>query len=158
MPPWLRIAKSYIGLREIPGKFHNPTILDWLKRFALNIGKWGKGRDETPWCAVFVSQCLESAGYQSTRDARAVSYATYGKPSRFKEGAIVVIRRKRKDGKNTTGSNRGGYHVFFLTDLKKHFICGVGGNQRNQVSETCYSKKNYEIVAVREPILAVPSR
>ena len=154
MAPWMTIARSYIGLKEIPGKLHNPTILGWLKRFALNIGKWGQSRDETPWCAVFVIQCLESAGYRSTRDARAVSYATYGRPSKFEVGAIVVIRRRKKKGKNITGSNRGGYHVFFFAENKKHFICGVGGNQKNQVSRTCYSKKNYEVIAVRMPVEA----
>lgn len=150
-PPWLTIARVYTGMKEIPGRLHNPTIVGWLKRFALNIGKWGKGRDETPWCAVFVSHCLESAGYRSTRDARAVSYATFGKPSKFEVGAIVVIRRRKKDGKNVTGSNRGGYHVGFYEKMNKRFIWIRGGNQRNRVSLAAYSKANYEIVAVRWP-------
>ena len=149
--PWLTIAKSYIGIKEVKGKLHNPTIVGWLKRFALNIGRWGKNRDETPWCAVFVSHCLEAAGYASTRNARAVSYATYGKPSKFVPGAIVVLRRKRKDGPNTTGSNRGGYHVAFLIELRKHYFKVVGGNQRNSVSIASYSRANYECVAIRWP-------
>ena len=148
-PPWLTVAKSYVGLKEIPGKLHNPTILGWLKRFAANIGNWGKGRDETPWCAVFVSHCLEAAGFESTRDARAISYRTYGKPAKFVPGAIVVIRRKR--GKNITGSNRGGFHVGFFHKMNKNYIWLVGGNQRNSVSIAAYSKKNYEIIAVRMP-------
>lgn len=151
MPPWLTIAKSYVGLKEIPGKLHNPTILGWLKSYALNIGPWGKGRDETPWCAVFVSHCLETAGLESTRDARAKSYATYGKPSKVRQGAIMVLRRKRKNGKNITGSNRGGYHVLFLDKINRHFYWGWGGNQRNRVSRAAYSKVNYELVALRWP-------
>jgi uncharacterized protein (TIGR02594 family) len=156
MPPWLTIARSYVGLKEIPGKLHNPTILGWLKRHALNIGRWGRGRDETPWCAVFVSHCLEEAGYPATNDARAASYKTYGKPSKMKQGAIVVIRRKKKNGPNITGSGRGGYHVFFLDKFTKNFIWGWGGNQKNQVSRTAYSKANYEICAVRWPTSAGP--
>lgn len=153
MPDWLTIAKSYVGLKEIPGRsLHNPTILGWLKRYALNIGKWGQSRDETPWCAVFVSHCLEKAGYESTKDARAISYATYGRPSKLKQGAIVVIRRRKKDGPNITGSGRGGYHVFFLDKVTNNFLWGWGGNQKNRVSRAAYSKKNYEIVAIRWPI------
>jgi len=152
MPEWMTIAESYIGLTEIPGRsLHNPTILGWLKRYALNIGKWGQSRDETPWCAVFVSHCLSEAGIKPSNDARAIKYAAWGKPSKPRRGAIVVIRRKRKDGENTTGSNRGGYHVMFLDKMTKHFVWGVGGNQKNRVSRAAYSKKNYEIVAIRWP-------
>jgi uncharacterized protein (TIGR02594 family) len=152
MPPWLRIARSYVGLREIPGKFHNPTILGWLKRHALNIGKWGKGRDETPWCAVFVSHCLHEAGYEATNNARAASYISYGRASIPKQGAIVVIRRRKKNGPNVTGSGRGGYHVLFLDKFTKQFIKGWGGNQRNRVSYASYSKANYEVCAIRWPV------
>lgn len=152
--PWLTIAKSYVGLKEIPGRaLHNPTVLGWLKRYALNIGRWGQSRDETPWCAVFVSHCLEAAGYASTRHAQAVSYKTYGRPAKFVRGAIVVIRRKRKDGPNVTGSGRGGYHVFFLDKITHNFIWGWGGNQKNSVSRAAYSKKKYDIVAIRWPVL-----
>ena len=156
--PWFTIAKSYIGLKEIPGRsLHNPTVLGWLKRYALNIGKWGQSRDETPWCAVFVSHCLEEAGYPSTLDARAISYKTYGCPAKFEQGAIVVIQRK-KNSKNITGSNRGGYHVFFLDKVTKNFYWGVGGNQKNSVSRVAYSKANYRLVAVRKPTLDEPNR
>ena len=152
MPSWLTIARSYVGLKEIPGRsLHNPTILGWLKRYALNIGRWGKSRDETPWCAVFVSHCLEEAGYKSTRDARARSYLTYGIPSKPRQGAIVVIQRKKKNGKNITGSNSGGLHVLFLDKFTKNFIWGWGGNQRNQVSRAAYSKANYRVLAIRWP-------
>lgn len=151
MEPWVVVAKSYIGLKEIKGKIHNPTIVEWLRQFALNIGRWGRNRDETPWCAVFVSHCLEAVGMKSTRDARAVSYAQFGEASAFKEGAILVIQRKKKKGKNVTGSNRGGYHVLFCDKVTKHWIWGWGGNQKNRVSRQAYARANYRIVACRWP-------
>lgn len=151
MPPWYTIAKSYVGLREIKGDLHNPTILGWLKYHALNIGKWGKGRDETPWCAVFVSHCLSKAGFKGTDHALAAKYATYGKPSRFKKGAIIVIQRKRTNKKNSTGSNRGGYHVGFLVEHGKTYYKILGGNQSNQVKVSTYMKKGWHLVAVRWP-------
>lgn len=151
MPEWMTYAEAHIGVKEIPGRLHNRTILGWLSRFAKNIGKWGQSRDETPWCAVFVSAMLDMAGIKGTDDARAVSYKAWGRPSKIRRGAIVVIRRRRKDGENKTGSNRGGYHVFFLDKITKNFYWGVGGNQRNQVSRAAYSKANYELVAIRWP-------
>ena len=150
-PIWLRIAYSYIGIKELPGKLHNPTILGWLKKFAKNIGRWGKSRDETPWCAVFVSHCLDAAGYPTTESALAASYRTYGKPSKLVPGAIVVIRRKKKGPDASTGS-RAGYHVFFLTEVTRYYIKGVGGNQRNSVSLASFSKKRYDIMAIRRPL------
>lgn len=30
-PRWLTIARSYIGVREIKGPKHNPTIMGWLR-------------------------------------------------------------------------------------------------------------------------------
>lgn len=151
MPPWLTIAKSYVGLKEIPGKLHNPTIIGWLKAYALNIGRWGKGRDETPWCAVFVSHCLEAANLPSTRDARAVSYKTYGKPSKMVPGAILVLKKKSKGGDKRSGS-RTGYHVCFLLESQKHYFKVLGANQRNSVSVARYSKKAYALKAIRWPI------
>ena len=150
MPKHLKIAYSYIGLREIRGDLHNPTILEWLKYHALNIGRWGKSRDETPWCAVFVSAVLRAAGYKGTDDARAISYRTWGRASKLTTGAVVVIRR-RKGQANTTGSNRGGYHVGFLVDYNKQSFKILSGNQRNQVSVATYLKKGWELVAVRQP-------
>lgn len=152
VPAWLTIARSYVGLKEVRGKLHNPTILGWLRDFALNIGRWGKSRDETPWCAVFVSHCLHEAGYETTEDARAASYKTYGRPAIPKQGCIVVIRRKKKAGKNITGSGRGGYHVLFLDEFTHRFIKGWGGNQKNSVSYAAYSKANYEVCAIRWPV------
>jgi len=153
MPPWLDIAESYIGLKEIKGVRHNPTILGWLRDFGKNIGRWGKSRDETPWCAVFVSHCLDAAGMQSTGSALAVSYATYGTPSEFNPGDVIVIKR-RKTGADTATGSRAGYHVGFLVRATKTHYLIVGGNQRNKVSRVWYSKKNYGVRACRRPLAA----
>lgn len=153
MPLHLDIAESYVGLKEIKGVGHNPTIIGWLKKFALNIGRWGKSRDETPWCAVFVSHVLEAAGFASTRDARAVSYATYGKPSKFVPGAVIVIKRRKTGADSSTGS-RAGYHVGFLLRVTHTHYLIVGGNQSNRVSRVWYPKAKYEVKACRQPLPA----
>jgi len=50
-------ARKYIGLAEVPGKNHNPMILNWLHE----LKAWWKD-DETPWCGVFVAHCLRIGG------------------------------------------------------------------------------------------------
>ena len=158
MAPWLDIAESYVGLREIKGVRHNPTIIGWLKRFAQNIGKWGKSRDETPWCAVFVSHCLTAAGMTATMSALAVSYATYGKPSKFVPGSVIVIKRRGSAGPDKRTGSRAGYHVGFLVRATRTHFLILGGNQRNRVSRVWYSKAKYDVKACRWPVALVPRR
>ena len=49
---WISEARKCIGLREIKGTKHNPTIIKWLD----DMGKYSKEStawwrdDETPWC------------------------------------------------------------------------------------------------------------
>ena len=64
IPPWLDQAYRYRGLREIPGKQHNPTIQRWLKTLKA---AWSD--DETPWCdgvdvAVFEGGCEAAGGLE----------------------------------------------------------------------------------------------
>ena len=155
MSPWFEIAESYVGLKEIKGVRHNPTILGWLRDFGKNIGRWGKSRDETPWCAVFVSHCLASAGMTTTQSALAASYATYGKPSKLTPGAVIVIKRKRTGSDSSTGS-RAGYHVGFLIRITSTHYIILGGNQGNRVSRRRFSRKKYQLTACRQPIPRVP--
>ena len=56
-PAWLAEARKHIGLAEIPGKNHNPTILNWL----TTLKAWWK-EDETPWCGTFVAHCCRTGG------------------------------------------------------------------------------------------------
>lgn len=149
-PPWFLIAEGYLGMKELPGKAHNPTILGWLKKFANNIGRWGKSRDETPWCSVFVSHCLETCGIEGTRSALARSWIAWGRSSKPRTGAIVVIKRRSR-GKDVATGSRAGFHVGFLKSFGKGYIEIRGGNQRNKVSDVKYSKRNYELIAIRWP-------
>lgn len=69
--PWIAEARKYIGLTEIPGKNHNPTILNWLH----GLKAWWKN-DETPWCGVFAAHCLRAGNRDIPKDwMRAKEYA-----------------------------------------------------------------------------------
>ncbi len=99
---------------------------------------------------MFVSHCLAEAGWVPSNDARAISYATYGRPAKFTPGAILVLRRRSKGADTRTGSSSGN-HVCFLLEVKKHYYRVVGGNQGDAVSIASFSKKRYEVVAIRQP-------
>lgn len=151
----LDVALSYVGLKEVKGVRHNPTILGWLREFGKNIGRWGKSRDETPWCAVFVSHVLDACGFATTGSALAASYLTYGKPGTFAPGDVIVLQRRRKDKDTVNGSMAGNHVAFLIRTTRSHYLV-VGGNQKDKVSKRWYSKKNYLCRAIRKPVLSTP--
>ena len=146
----LDTARKYIGLKEVKGPGHNLTIVGWIKRFGKNLGRWGRSRDETAWCAIFVSKVLHECGYRGTDHALASKYIRWGKPAKITPGAVVVIKRKKKGGDRVTGSHAG-YHVGFLVRLTKHYIVLLGGNQRDSVRVSYFSRKGYLIMGIRQP-------
>lgn len=144
-PRWLKLARSYIGVREIPGPKHNPTIIGWLRK----LKSWIKD-DETPWCGIFVAAVMLESGLPYPKEfPRAKSWATYG--SRLQThvlapGAILVFNRD------------GGGHVGFYVgeDAANYHV--LGGNQGNAVSITRISKAR--LLASRwpkgEPVIGRP--
>jgi uncharacterized protein (TIGR02594 family) len=130
---------THRGIREIPGKRHNPTIIKWLK----SLKAWWS-EDETPWCGTFVAHCLREAGIIPPKAwYRAKAYSTYGTAITnllgIPFGAICVKSRK------------GGGHVFFAVARSPdgHTIYGLGGNQSNCVNITAFRLD--EIDEVRWP-------
>jgi uncharacterized protein (TIGR02594 family) len=147
-PRWLVIAEGELGVREISGPKHSGRILEYLKT-ALNLGNWGRGRDETPWCAVFVNWCLEQAGEVGTHHALAHSFVNWGHRSSPRLGAIIVIRNKRYHDP-TVGSRRG-FHVGFLIRETRYSFRILGGNQKDMVSYRNFSKRTYNVIDIRWP-------
>ncbi|EMS3182707.1 TIGR02594 family protein, partial [Neisseria gonorrhoeae] len=126
--PWIAEARRHIGLKEIPGAKHNPTIVQWLKEtggFPGAAKSW-YFEDETPWCGLFVGHCLGKAGRAVIRDwyrAKAWSMSGLTKLEAPAYGCIAVKPR------------RGGGHVFFVVGKDAEGrILGLGGNQGNMVS------------------------
>ena len=57
-PVWLRIARGYLGQREMAGRKHNPLILRWWARirapFAVSADlKWAISPDKAQAIVVF---------------------------------------------------------------------------------------------------------
>lgn len=125
VPIWLRVARSYLGLREYPGSRHNPKILEWWTTCRLPFTD-----DETPWCSGYVCGVFEECGMRSTRSAAARSWLWQDWGVRLRGpavGAVVVFYRK--DRKGPYG------HVGIVVG-KDQFgnLMVIGGNQGNRVS------------------------
>lgn len=122
-PMFLRIAKKYLNVKELPGDAHNVTILGWWKKLQIKVC-----RDETPWCAAFVGGVLEECGIQSTRSPSARSYVKWG--AKLKEPAYgCVVTFWRGEPRGWSG------HVGFVVgkDLRGNLMV-LGGNQGDRVS------------------------
>jgi uncharacterized protein (TIGR02594 family) len=119
-PIWIQEADLHLGLAEIPGPKHNPTIKGWLdKLFAW----WDD--DETPWCGVFVAHCMQASGILLPKYwMRAKDWLNWGiKLDAPIYGCIVVFERV------------GGGHVGFVVGVDEDGNLLVhGGNQKNMVS------------------------
>lgn len=141
-PPWMDVARSLIGLREIKGPKHESRILAMWD--SIRCG-WFTD-DETPWCAAFVGHCLETAGFRSTRSAAARSYEKWGSdylcPSRatIPYGAIIVLSRPGAPGSG---------HVGFYCGPSGSGFALLGGNQNDAVNVSSFLWSR--IVAVRWP-------
>lgn len=127
-PRHLQIARSYLGLKEVPGKADNPKIMAMYRA----LGHSWVEHDEVAWCAAFVGFCLEQAGEKSTRKLNARSYATWGialDPDHAKPGAVAVFTR---------GKNKAQGHVAFFLRKIGNSIEVLGGNQSNAVTIARY--------------------
>ena len=136
-PVWLKIARTYVGQKEIAGAGNNPKIVAFSKRST------GSGQpDSVPWCAAFVGACLEDAGIRSTRKLNARSYMSWGNGvTQPQTGDVVVFWRGKKDGWQG--------HVAFFVKATATRITVLGGNQSDQVSVASYAKS--QLLGYRRP-------
>lgn len=132
-PKWYEVARSYLGLKEIPGPRHNSTIQKWL----FNLKAWWRD-DETPWCGVFVGQCFSESGFEyPAAYFRARAWLDWGVACEPCLGAVCVLERGN------------GGHVGFVVAQTQSKICLIGGNQDNEVNERWYPKTR--VLGYRRP-------
>ncbi len=144
-PSWLKIARSYDGLKEIPGPRHNQKIIRWLGK----LRAWWND-DETPWCGVFVAHCMQESWLPFPKFyMRAKAWSDYGsllRRDRLAPGAILVFDRA------------GGGHVGFYVGEDAGFYYVLGGNQSNAVNVMKLGKSR--LIASRwpkgEPVIGKP--
>lgn len=127
---WIATGKQYVGLREVKGVRHHPTIQMMLKY----LGAWWTD-DETPWCGVFTAYCLKKNGIVIPKHwYRALDYKNYGaKLSKPCYGCIAIKTRE------------GGGHVTFVVGQTKdgRLVC-LGGNQNDSISYAVYKASDFD--------------
>jgi uncharacterized protein (TIGR02594 family) len=120
-PPWLPVARSLLGTREIPGPKHSSFIAEGWSR----LGAPWFNDDETPWCGFFVAHCLQEVGIAIPGKglfARARAWLDWGTACSPMVGAVAVFGRD------------GGGHVGFVVGESSAHYYVLGGNQSNMVS------------------------
>lgn len=145
-----KLARGFIGTKEIVGRRHNPIVVQWF----ADVGHSWVNDDETPWCAAFVGSMLKRGGYRFTGKLNARSYADTPSNTKVRlldaeEGDIVVFERGN-DGWS-------GHVAFFVRQTDKSILC-LGGNQNNEVNEKWYGKNRLIGVYRPKPTAPVVSR
>ncbi len=123
-PVWLARARRYVGLREVPGKQHNPTILGWIRALRLPFKD-----DETAWCGTFVGGVFAEEGIPPAKNpAGARNWLKFGVAlSQPAVGSVVVFWRGSKTGWS-------GHVGFVVGQDAKGNLMVLGGNQGDMVS------------------------
>ena len=125
---WMPIANNELGVIEIPGKEHNPRVVQYLQT-VTNIGTMWKSTDETPWCSAFVNWCVEKAGYTGTKSALSTSWLKWGrKIDQPIKGCIAIFSREG-------GSGHVGFYVEETVTQSETYIKILGGNQEHPDTE-----------------------
>lgn len=125
-PKWIEIARREIGQQEIPGRTHNPRIMEYIYTCSNilqteNERKYvaREGEEGVEWCSAYVNWCLRQAGIVGTNNALAASWINWGtKLSGPQSGAIAVF--------SWTGAKIN--HVAFVDEVDGEFKM-LGGNQ-----------------------------
>lgn len=125
MPPWIDVAMSLMGTKEVPGAANNPKIIAWSKVIGGNIEK-SYIADSIPWCGLFVAYCLVSVGIPPVTDALwALNWRNLGEKQASPSFGSVF-----------TMSRQGGGHTGFAVSQDKHHWHILGGNQGDSVTIT----------------------
>lgn len=119
-PAWLPIARSYLGLREVPGPDTDATIARWLRQ----LGAWWSD-DHTPWCGALPAIVFKELGIPHPRGwFRARAWLDWGMPiDRPVLGCVTVL-----------GRGGGGHVMFSVGRDARGRLLGLGGNQSDSVS------------------------
>jgi uncharacterized protein (TIGR02594 family) len=130
-PVWMREARRFMGLKEIPGPKSNPTIISWAK----SVGGWVASfftNDDTAWCGLFVGHVIAQTLPRELLPKNPLGALEYNKLGRRLVnpalGAIVTFTR-----------SGGGHVAFYMGEDATHYHV-LGGNQKNSVSITRIEK------------------
>lgn len=131
-PPWLAVALTKYGEKEVAGSKSNPDIVEFLDSTTVSDSMLV---DETAWCSAFVNWCVERAGLRGTRSAAARSWLDWGRAlDTPRLGCLCVFWRGDHDDGET------GHVAFYVADAPPSGLWVCGGNQNNMVSIATYQQ------------------
>jgi len=132
------IASRFIGLKELPGKSHNPAILAMLKLDQ----EWPEG-DEVAWCSALMNWVCWLLRLPRSKDLRARSWLGVGQAIHINEARpgwdLVILKRGEGPQPGPEEIDAPGHVGFFsgLDDDKVHLL---GGNQGDTVSVAGFAR------------------
>jgi uncharacterized protein (TIGR02594 family) len=125
--PWMPIAMSEKGQKEVAGAGNNPRIVEYLR--STDLDSVSAAKDSTFWCSAFVNWCVEKAGFAGSNSAWARSWLNWGRSvSKPRRGCVAVFSRGT------------GGHVAFYVDASGSDYRVLGGNQADSVCVANYPK------------------
>lgn len=127
----LRERSAYAGAsaKNAPLELH-PLIA--VARRYLGRGNFTGYREA--WCADAVNAWLRAAGLRPNRSHRAIDFASYGRASAPRVGAIAVLR----------------HHVGLVAGFSRGRVLLLSGNHSHRVAYGLYSAR--KILAYRQPV------
>jgi uncharacterized protein (TIGR02594 family) len=139
-PIWLVRARTFIGLREVPGAGTSTTIAGWLAKLKA---PWKD--DETAWCGTFVAASFDAVGITPVKGwAGARNWLNFGvKLPSPGLGCVVVFWRGNPAGWS-------GHVGFVVGKDKVGNLMVLGGNQGDTVSIKPFSKER--VLGYRWPL------
>jgi len=126
----LAAARSFLGLREVPGAASNPQILAMIRQAA----DWLEPDDSlTAWCGCFRGHLGLITSTGVPRDHfRAASWATWGRAIDVRQPALWL------PGDTLVMSRPGGKHVAVLQEITASRARCIGGNQSDAVTSATF--------------------
>lgn len=136
-PLWMQWMRAKVGEHEVPGKGHNPWVLEAHATTSLHARD-----DETAWCSAAVNWCMVRAGIPGTNSAAARSWLRWGEHLPMpRPGAVTVLWRGAP-------SSDSGHVALFIREEGSRVLL-LGGNQNNQVGEQWYPRSR--VITYRWP-------
>lgn len=137
-PRWLTKARTYIGVKEVPGLKNSEVIMGW----AAYLGGWIKSfytGDSIPWCGLSAGALAKACGFPLPKNPlSALAWADWGSPlGEAALGCWLVFKRP------------GGGHVGLYVGEDPTCYHVLGGNQSNAVTIARIEKAR--CVAMRWP-------
>jgi uncharacterized protein (TIGR02594 family) len=133
------IALRFTGIKEVSGQVSHPQILSFLTLDS----KWPKG-DHVPWCSAFVNWIAWILNLPRSKSLRARSWLQIGIPRSLDNAVrgfdVVILSRGSGKQPGPSVINAPG-HVGFYVEQDSKYVYLLGGNQKDSVNVSPYSKK-----------------